>query len=99
VGTGFVGILTLELFFGESGSLKDKRMHVRSLKAQLQNRVGCSIAEVEHHDTWQRARVTLACVTREPGEANRLLDDAERWVYGQPYDVISRDREVVTLDG
>jgi uncharacterized protein YlxP (DUF503 family) len=96
--TGFVGILSLELFFPESGSLKDKRMHLRSLKAQLQNRVGCSIAEVDHHDTWQRARLTLSCVTREAGEASRLLDDAERYVRGQDLDVLGAERGVVSLD-
>ena len=96
--SGFVGILSLELFFPESQSLKDKRVHLRSLKAQLQHRVGCSIAEVDHHDTWQRARLTLSCVTREAGELERLLDRAERYVRGQDVDVLVRERKTVTLD-
>ena len=53
--TGFVGIYSFELHFPESHSLKEKRMHLRSVKAQLTNRVACSIAEVDHHDVWQRA--------------------------------------------
>ena len=96
--TGYVGILSLELFFGESQSLKDKRMHLRSLKAQLSNRVGCSVAEVDHHDTWQRSRLTLACVTREAGEAERLLDAAERLVNGYDVEVTDRNRGMVSLD-
>ncbi len=96
--TGYVGILSLELHFPESGSLKDKRMHLRSLKTQLSNRVGCSVAEVDHHDTWQRARLTLACVTREAGEVERLLDEAERYVRGQDLDVLGRERRTVSLD-
>ena len=95
---GFVGILSLELFFPGSSSLKDKRMRVRSLKAQLQNRVGCSIAEVDHHDTWQRARLTLSCVTRELRESERLLDEAERYVRGQDLDVLGCERRMVSLD-
>ena len=63
--TGFVGIYSFELFFPESHSLKEKRMHLRSVKAQLTNRVACSIAEVDHHEVWQRSRLTLACVARE----------------------------------
>ena len=98
MGTGFVGILSLELFFPESHSLKEKRMHVRSLKAQLHNRVGCSIAEVDHHDTWQRARLTLSCVTRDAREADRLLDDAERFVRGQDLEVLGCERGMVSLD-
>jgi len=98
VATGFVGILSLELFFRGSHSLKDKRMHLRSLKAQLSNRVGCSVAEVDHHDTWQRSRLTLACVTREAAEADRLLDEAERLVLGSDVEVTDSRRELVTLD-
>jgi len=95
VPSGFVGILSVELHFPESHSLKEKRMHLRSVKQQLANRTGCAIAEVDHHDTWQRARLTLACVTREAGEAGKLLDEAERWLYGQPFDVCSTERELV----
>ena len=55
VPSGWVGILTCELHFPEAHSLKEKRHHLRSAKAQLQNRVGASVAEVDHHDVWQRA--------------------------------------------
>ena len=95
---GFVGIFSFELFLPESRSLKDKRMVVRSVKAQLANRVGCSIAEVDHHDVWQRARLTLACVAREAGEAERLVDDAERWLHGQPWELFGGNRELVSID-
>jgi len=95
---GFVGIFSFELFLPESRSLKDKRMVLRSVKAQLANRVGCSIAEVDHHDVWQRARLTLACVAREAGEAERLVDDAERWLYGQPWELFGANRELVRID-
>jgi uncharacterized protein YlxP (DUF503 family) len=98
VPAGWVGILSVELHFPESRSLKDKRMHLRSLKAQLQNRVGASIAEVDHHDTWQRARVTLACVAREAREAGRLLDEADRWLHGQAWEVTRTERDLVTLE-
>ena len=96
--TGYVGIYSFELFLPDSHSLKEKRMHLRSVKQQLANRVGCTIAEVDHHDTWQRAALTLACVTREPGEADRLLDGAERWLYGQDFELLGHERRVVTLD-
>jgi uncharacterized protein YlxP (DUF503 family) len=98
VGTGYVGILSFELYLPESRSLKEKRMAVRSVKAQLGNRVGCSIAEVDHHDVWQRARLTLACVAREAREAERLVDDAERWLAGQQWELLGRQRELVSLD-
>jgi uncharacterized protein len=92
---GFVGILSVELHFPESGSLKGKRKFVKSTKAQLQHRFGASVAEVDHHELWQRARLTLACVARDHGELKRLLDDAERYLSGQEYELVSSEREVV----
>jgi hypothetical protein len=98
VGTGYVGILSVELFFPDAHSLKEKRMHVRSVKAQLANRVGASVAEVDHHDVWQRAGVTLSCVAREHRELVRLLDEAERWLGGQAFELGLVRREIVSLD-
>jgi uncharacterized protein YlxP (DUF503 family) len=88
----------VELHFPEAGSLKGKRKHVKSAKAQLQNRFGASVAEVDHHDLWQRARLTLACAARDHGEAERLLEEAVRYLNGQEYELVGTEREVVTLD-
>ena len=95
---GYVGILSVELHFPEAGSLKGKRKYVKSAKAQLQNRFGAAVAEVDYHDLWQRSRLTMSCVAREEREVMRLLDEAERYLNGQEYELVSREREVVTLD-
>ena len=92
---GYVGILWVELHFPESGSLKGKRKHVKSAKAQLQNRFGASVAEVDHHELWQRAGLTVACVAREYGEAERLLAEAERYLHGQEFELVRAEHEVV----
>jgi len=96
--SGFVGILTVDLHFAEAHSLKEKRHFVRSAKAQLQNRVGASVSEVDHHDVWQRARLTVACVAREHRELEKLLAEAERWLRGQEWDVLRIERLVVDPD-
>ena len=96
--TGFVGILTVELHFPEAGSLKGKRKYVKSAKAQLQNRFGASVAEVDHHEKWQRARLTVACVAREHGEAERLLEEAVRYLNGQEYELVSTEKAIVGAD-
>ena len=97
--TGYVGIYSFELFVSESRSLKEKRMVIRSVKAHLQQRLRCSIAEVDHHDVWQRTRITLACVGREQRDAAGLLDDAERWLLGTGHEPLAVSREIVCLDG
>ena len=98
VGAGYVGILTFELHFPEAGSLKGKRRYLRSAKAQLQNRFGAAVAEVDHHELWQRARLTIACVAREAREAERLLDEAERYLVGQEWEVGRFERRLVDPD-
>ena len=98
MGAGYVGILTFELHFPEAGSLKGKRKYVKSAKAQLQNRFGVSVAEVDHHELWQRARLTMSCVTREYREAEQLLDEAERYLAGQEFELVRAERDVVSVD-
>lgn len=98
MGSGYIGILSVELHFPESGSLKGKRKYVKSAKAQLQNRFGASVAEVDHHDLWQRAGLTVACVAREYREAERLLAEAERYLNGQEFELVWAQRDVITVE-
>jgi uncharacterized protein YlxP (DUF503 family) len=98
VSAGYVGILSVELHFPEAGSLKAKRKFVKSAKAQLQNRFGASVAEVDHHELWQRTRLTIACVARNHREVESLLADAERYLNGQEFLVARAERDVVTLE-
>ena len=98
MGGGYVGILSVELHFPESGSLKGKRKYVKSAKAQLQNRFGASVAEVDHHELWQRSRLTVACVARNYGELEELLDGAERFLGSHEFELVRAEREVVTVD-
>ena len=98
MGAGWVGILSAELHFPENRSLKGKRKELLSAKAQLQRRFGASVAEVDHHDLWQRARLTVACVARGHREVEELLDGAERYLASQAYVLASVERELVTLD-
>jgi len=95
VATGYVGILTVELHFPENGSLKGKRKHVKSAKARLRERFGASVAEVDHHDLWQRSTLSVACATREHGELQSLLDAVERYLGSQEWELLRAEREVV----
>ncbi len=98
VGSGYVAILSVELHFPEAGSLKGKRKYVQSAKAQLQRRFGAAVAEVDHHELWQRAGLTIACVAREAHEAERLVAEAERWLSGQEWELSAARHDLVTLD-
>jgi uncharacterized protein len=98
LGSGYVGILSVELHFPDNHSLKGKRKELLSVKAQLQRRFGASVAEVDYHDVWQRARLTVACVARRHRDLQELLDGAERYLAGQVFELGGVERKVVTLD-
>ena len=73
-------------------------MHVRSAKAHLQNRFAAAVAEVDHHDVWQRTRLTLAVVSRELGEAERLLADAKRYLASHEWELGACEQRIVRLE-
>jgi uncharacterized protein YlxP (DUF503 family) len=60
-----IGLLTLELHFPGARSLKDKRQALRSLETRIKNRFNVSLAEVEHQDLWQRARLAVVSVNTD----------------------------------
>jgi len=60
----FVGLLSIELHFPDSQSLKDKRGVLRSLKDRLR-KLNVAVAEVDHHDLLQRSRLAIAAVGSE----------------------------------
>ena len=98
MGAGYVGILSVELHFPEAGSLKGKRKHVKSAKAQLQNRFGVSVAEVDHHELWQRCALTAAFVARDAQEADELAARAEGWLAAQEWELVHAERSLVSPD-
>ena len=58
----YVCLVEVALHLNDSVDLKAKRKHVHSLKAQLRKRFGASVAEVDHHDKWQRTELLCALV-------------------------------------
>jgi hypothetical protein len=75
-----VGIVRIELHLPGSRSLKDKRQVVRSLKDRIRERAQASVAEVDHHDLWQRAALGVAVVAGDGGQVRERLDEIRRLV-------------------
>jgi uncharacterized protein len=70
----FVVLLQVHLFFPESGSLKSKRAELNSVKAHLRQRMGASVAEVAHQDSWQRSTLAVALAGGSPGRCDEAAD-------------------------
>ena len=68
-----IGLLTLDLHFPGARSLKDKRQALRSLETKIRNRFNVSVAEVEHQDLWQRARLAVVAVNTDHGHLDSTL--------------------------
>ena len=77
---GFVAVLTVHLHFPDCASLKAKRRELAPVKAQLQSRMGASVAEVDHQDHWQRATLVAALAGGSPGRLEAAVDGLERWL-------------------
>jgi uncharacterized protein YlxP (DUF503 family) len=68
-----IGLLTLDLHFPGARSLKDKRQALRSLETRIRNRHNVSLAEVEHQDLWQRARIAVVGVNTDHAHLESTL--------------------------
>jgi uncharacterized protein len=70
----FVVLLRVDLHFPESGSLKAKRAELNSVKAHLRQRMGASVAEVGHQDSWQRSTLAVALAGGSAGRCDEAAD-------------------------
>jgi uncharacterized protein YlxP (DUF503 family) len=70
----FIGVCTIEIHVPDSGSLKDKRHSLRSLKDRIRHTFNVSVAEVDNNDLWQRASLAVAAVSNDKSHLNQTLD-------------------------
>ena len=54
-----------ELHLPYSHSLKEKRGIVHGVSARIKKRFNVSLAEVDHHDLWQRSRLGFSAVSQD----------------------------------
>ena len=83
------------------GSLKEKRHVVKTISAGLRSKFNVSVAEVDHHDLWQRAALGVSCVAESSGRCHMVLQEVEkligRTVVGGA-EIVDRSIDVVGLD-
>ena len=71
-----VALGMVELHLPDVGSLKGKRHVLKGLKERVRARFEVSVAEVGHHDLWQRATLALAYVSADARHANEVVSKA-----------------------
>jgi uncharacterized protein YlxP (DUF503 family) len=87
-----------DLHVPESRSLKAKRAAVRPIVVGLRHKYRLSVAEVDHHDQWQRAAIAVAVVAESDGRLRDVLENVRRFVDTRP-DVELLDTRTAWLDG
>ena len=75
-----VGLESFDLRIPGRGSLKEKRHVVKTLTAGIRQKFNVSVAEVDHHDLWQRTTIAVSAVASEAFHARRVLHEVERFV-------------------
>jgi uncharacterized protein YlxP (DUF503 family) len=93
--TTYVCVLELQLDLRHSESLKDKRKVVSSLKAQVQQRFGATVAETADHD--DRRQATLVCALVGGSEVRGRADRLERFVESRCPDGCAARRDLLSL--
>ena len=71
-----VALGTVDVHLPGIDSLKGKRQVLKSLKDRLRSRFEVAVAEVDHHDAWQRATLAVACVSHDARHANAVVSKA-----------------------
>jgi uncharacterized protein len=75
-----VALERFDLRIPGSRSLKEKRHVVSSLTAAVRHRFPVSVAEVDHHDLWQRATIAVAAVGVDQHHLRRVMHEVEKMV-------------------
>jgi uncharacterized protein YlxP (DUF503 family) len=75
-----VALGTLELHLPDVDSLKGKRHVLKGLKERVRARFEVAVAEVDHHDMWQRATLAVAAVSHDGRHANEVVSKAMNFI-------------------
>lgn len=93
-----MSIVTAELLFGEAGSLKAKRTHMRRMRDTLTRRYGATFAEVGYQDLWQRSQVVFAIAASDTHVLEAAVNAAVGFLDGQEWEVVGLREEVMEVD-
>lgn len=71
-------VLRVELLMRDVHSLKAKRSIVKGISQHLRTTFNVAVAEVDHHDLWQRSALGIAAVAGTAGQVERILHSVLR---------------------
>ena len=75
-----VGISTIEIFFPENQSLKDKRQALKKIVKKTRTKFSISIMEINQNNLWQRAQIGVSVVGVKRDHVYRMIDNVHEYV-------------------
>ena len=97
-GRAFVVLMRVHLHFPDVASLKGKRAELNRIKAHLRQRMGASVAEVDHQDTWQRSTLAVAIAEGSPARCEEAADRIARMLDATLPQGVRTERIVASWD-
>lgn len=95
---GYVGTLSVDLHLPHAHSLKEKRRELKRLESRVVRTFSCAVAEVDHHDLWQRARLAIAVVGREAATVGSHIEAISRALHSdEAFQVVDEARDIAAL--
>ncbi len=70
--------LQVEIIIRGVRSLKEKRRTVKSVISDISRTFSASVAEVDHHDLWQRTALGIAVVSSHANHLDRIVHSIEK---------------------
>jgi uncharacterized protein len=92
-------LVVVELYLPGVGGLKGKRGVVKSVIADLRNALNVSVAEIDHHDLWQRCTLGVAIAAGSETGARKVAQQVEKIVCREPrVEMIAFDVDIIAAE-
>lgn len=81
-----IGVARVALHLPENGSLKGKRMVVKSVIQRVRNRFNVAIAEIDTQDAWEIITLGIVCVSDDRRHSNEMLSKVVDFIESERLD-------------
>jgi uncharacterized protein YlxP (DUF503 family) len=75
-----VGVSSIEIFFPENHSLKDKRQAIKRIVEKTRAKFNISVMEVEQTNLWQRASIGFSIIGVKKNHVSSAIENVYKYV-------------------
>ena len=86
----------LEFIIHTSHSLKEKRAVLQKMLTRTKQKFNVSIAEIDHQDVWQRARIAVVAVSSSKEVSLREIERVSAFLQSNPeWELLDFTKEIL----